>query len=112
MALDYVLLTEFDKYIKNNIENSKKKDDVKENFETSNLWNVFYTFLYVLFVIFGFYMWYAYHFLVSNPDRNYLTIIYPIFFNTFYIFFNFLTDYTKSKQILANFGSLRFMKPI
>ena len=88
---------------------SKKNDEIKENFETTSyLWSVIYT----VIAVFGFYMWYAFHFLVKNPDKNYLTILYPILLNSFYIIFNFITDYTRSVEILTNFGSGNWNSPV
>ena len=88
----------------------KKKDkEIKENFSLSSGIG---TIIFYIIAIFGFYMWYSFHFLVENPDKNFLTILYPLFFNYFYIIFNFIFDSTKSINILKNFGTLKLTNKI
>jgi hypothetical protein len=101
MILENILYNVFTK--------SKKNDEIKENYENSSyLWTI----IYAVIAVFGFYMWYAFHFLVKNPDKNYLTILYPTLMNSFYIIFNFITDYTRSAEILTNFGSGNWNSPV
>jgi hypothetical protein len=88
----------------------KKKDkEIKENFSLSS--GISRIIFYII-AIFGFYMWYSFHYLVENPDRNFLTILYPLFFNYFYIIFNFIFDFTRSLKIIKNVGTLQLNNKI
>ena len=61
----------------------KKDKEIKENFEDSSSFGIG-TIIFYIIGIFGFYMWYSFHFLVENPDRNFITILYPLFFTPLY----------------------------